>query len=358
MVNRILALCTTVSTIGLLLGACAPAAPPPTPIPTAPPKAAAPAAEAPKPAPTPVPATATPRKVEKVAIAFQTTGFADFCVNVAKKKGFYRDEALEVETPIMASDVAVKAMVGGSDVDYVTSWGSSIRAAVQGVPVKGIMAQLDRTSHILVALPEFKAVAELRGKKIGINSVGGTVELLARLGLKKAGIDPDKEVTMVVISDSATRLVSVRTGVIDASVIDPAFALTAEKEGLSLLTRFRDQVDIVMSGLSTSDKKIKENPDQVLRVVRATIKGCKYLRDPKNREEIVKLIMEDLKLAQEIANRTYDLSIDTVSEDGIGRDSAIQTDIDTSRERSGIKENIPLSQVVDYSFARKVKEER
>ncbi|MDP2936134.1 MAG: ABC transporter substrate-binding protein [Dehalococcoidia bacterium] len=345
----------------ILIGACAPAAAPPTPTPAPVAKPAAAVATAAPPTaapPTAAPATPTPRKVEKVVMPFQTTGFTDFCIVVAKKKGFYQSEALEVETPIIASDIAVKAMIGGTDIDYVTSWGSSVRAAVTGVPIKAIMAQLDKTPHILVARADIKTVSDLRGKKIGVASVGGTVEVLARLALKKAGVDPDKEVNFVVISDSATRLVSIRTGVIDGSVMDPAFAIAAEKEGLTLLVRFKDVVDIVMSGISTSDKKIKENPDQVLRVVRASVKGCQYLRDPKNRVEIVKLMMDELKLAQDVADRTYDLSIDTVSEDGSWRDSAVQTDIDAARERANVKEAVPLSQVVDATFVRKLKETR
>lgn len=342
----------------ILAAACAPAAAPaPTPIPptaTKPPAAAV----ATQPAPPPAAATATPRKIEKIMVGIPSSGFTDFCLVVAKDKGFYLQEGLEVEYQVMNSDLAIKAMVGGSEVDYTTSWGSSVRAAVQGVPIKAVAAELDKTPHILVTRQEIKSVADLRGKKIGVASIGGTVDVLARIALKKAGVDPDKEVTMVAIPDSATRLVSVRTGVIDGSVIDPAFAITAEKEGLSLLVRFKDVVDIAMSGLVTTDKRIKENPDQVLRTVRATVKGCQYLRDPKNRAEMVKLMTQEFKLSPEVADRTYDLSIDTVSEDGIPRDSAVQTDIDTARERSGVKENIPLSQVVDYSFARKVKEGR
>lgn len=344
--------------LAVLALACTPAVAP-TATPTIPPKAASAASTpATTPAPAVAAATATPRKIEKVAISYQTTGFADFCVVAAKNKGFYKEEGLEVETPILASDVAVKALVGGSDIDYVTSWGSSIRAAVQGVPVKAVMTQMDKTPHVMVARSEFKSVADLRGKKVGVNSTGGTVELLARQAIKKAGMDPDKDVNFVVISDSATRLVSVRTGIIDASVIDPAFAVAAEKEGLSILVRFKDLVDIAMTGISTSDKKIKENPDQVFRVVKATNKACRYIRDPKNKAEVVKMIMDELKLDQGVATATYDLSIDTVSEDGTARDSAIQTDIDTAKERSKITDNIPFSQVVDFQFVRKLKESR
>src|SRR3972149_6987366 len=130
-----IALLTALVMASLLLAACAPAAPP------APP---------PPPAPTPVPATPTPRKIEKIVVALPTTGFTDICLVTAKKKGFYAEEGLEVDTPVIASDVAIKAMVGGSEIDYTTSWGSSIRAAVQGVAVKAVVAELGRTPHILV----------------------------------------------------------------------------------------------------------------------------------------------------------------------------------------------------------------
>ena len=359
MIKKLTGLFTALAVAGLLLAACAPAAPPAAPSPTAAAaaKAAAPTAT-PPPAPTPVPATPTPRKVEKIVVALPTTGFTDICLVTAKKKGFYTEEGLEVDTPVIASDVAIKAMVGGSEIDYTTSWGSSIRAAVQGVAIKAVVAELGRTPHILVTRPEIKSVADLRGKKIGVASVGGTIGVLAGLALKKAGVDPEKEVTMVAIPDSATRLVSVRTGIVDASVIDPAFAVAAEKEGLSLLVRFRDVVDIVMSGVITTDKRIKENPDQVMRVVRATVKGCKFVKDPANRAEVVKIMTDEFKLAQDVADKTYDLGIDTVTEDGIAREEAVQTDIDLSLEALKRQDRVPLSQVIDYSFVRKLKEGR
>lgn len=359
MAKRILGIIGPLALASLMLASCAPAAPPPAATTTGPAKAAATtSAPAPNPSPTQIPATPTPRKAERIVVAVPTTGFTDICLIVGENKGFYKEEGLEVEHPVLPSDVAIKAMVGGGEVDYVTSWGSSIRAAVQGVPIKAVVAELGKTPHILVARTETKSVTDLRGKKIGVASVGGSVEVLARVALRKAGVDPDKEVTFVAIPDSATRLVSVRTGVIDASVIDPAFAMAAEKEGLTLLVRFRDVVDIAMSGLITTDKRIKENPDQVMRVVRATVKGCQYMKDPKNRAEMVKLMVDSFKLTQEVADKTYDVAIDTVTDDGIAREEAVQTDIDLSRETIGKKEAVPLSQVIDYTFVRRLKEGR
>ena len=108
--------------------------------------------------------------------------------------------------------------------------------------------------------------------------------------------------------------------------------------------------------MSVSDKMIKERPDVILRTVRATVKGLKYLKDPKNKDEIIDHMVTDLKVTKEEASATYPDIIRAFSEDGIPAEAAVMKEVQTAIETAGAKAGTTISDVYDYSFSKKVKE--
>ncbi len=338
---------------GLLLAACAPAAAPPAPTPTAAVKAAAPAPTA-----QPAPPTAAPtqtRKLEKVVLAIPAAGLSDLFTVVAEKKGFYREEGLEVDKQVIGSDIAVKAVIAG-EIEYTRAIGSVLRAATTGLPVKGILAAQTRPPQLLVARPEFKTVAELKGKNIGIDSQQGTTHMLLKAIVKYYGMDPEKDIVAVALTDNPTRLKAVQGGAVQAAMLDLAIAIKAETEGLRILANAGDITERIMGGLATSDKRIKENPDQVLRFVRAHVKALKFMRDPKNKDELIAIMMAELNLSKEEATKTYDVGIKGFSDDGDISEAAVKTEIDDAKALAKITQEVPVSQAFDYSFVRKLKQ--
>lgn len=347
------ALIGAITLSGLLLASCAPAAAPPTPTPTAAPKAAAVAVATATLAPAPV--SPTPRKLEKVVLAIPAAGLSDLFTVVAEKKGFYREEGFEVNKQVIGSDIAVKAVIAG-EIEYTRAIGSVLRAATTGLPVKGILAAQTRPPQLLVARPEFKTVAELKGKNIGIDSQQGTTHMLLKAIVKYYGMDPEKDIVAVALTDNPTRLKAVQGGAVQAAMLDLAIAIKAEGEGLHILANAGDITERIMGGLATSDKRIKENPDQVLRFVRANVKALKFIRDTKNKDELIQIMMAELNLTKEEATKTYDVGIKGFSDDGDISEVAVKMEIDDAKALAKITQEIPISQAFDYSFVRKLKQ--
>lgn len=337
---------------GLILAACAPAAAPATPTPA--PAAKAPAAS-PTAAPPPPTATATPRKLEKVVLAIPAVGLSDLFTVVAEKKGFYKEEGFEVDKQVIGSDIAVKAVIAG-EIEYTRAIGSVLRAATQGLAVKGILAAQTRPPQLLVSRPEFKTVQELKGKTIGIDSQQGTTHVLLKAIVKYYGMDPEKDIVAVALTDNPTRLKAVQGGAVQAAMLDLAIAIKAESEGLRILANAGDITERIMGGLATSDKRIKENPDQVLRFVRAHVKALKYIKDAKNRDDIIKIMMDELKLTLQESTKTYDIGIKGFSDDGDISEAVVKLDIDDAKTLAKITNEVPVSQAFDYSFVRKLKQ--
>jgi NitT/TauT family transport system substrate-binding protein len=289
---------------------------------------------------------------EHIMIATPSRGLFEFPVVVAQRKGFFKDEGLDADKIQMQPQIAVKALVAG-DVDYLLAWGSALRAAVTGVPIKAVVGMAARPLHVLITRPEIKSAKELRGKTIGVDSVAGTVDYLSRLAARHFGLEPDKDVTIIVTGESPTRLAAIRAGSIDATAIDVAFAVKAEEEGFKRLLYLGDIIDLPLSGMAVMERKLRTEREQVKKVVRATLRGTRFMKQ--NRAETLQLLSDYLRITPSQAAKAYDASINSFADDGIISDKGISLDVQLTKERLKMTKEIPLSQLVDWSLLKEIK---
>jgi NitT/TauT family transport system substrate-binding protein len=267
------------------------------------------------------------------------------------RKGFFKSEGLDVDKVQMQPAVGVKALVSG-DVDYLLAWGSALRAAVTGVPIKAVVGIAGRPLHVLVARPDIKTPKELKGKIIGVDSVAGTVDYLARVAVRHFGFEPEKDVKIIVTGESPTRLAALHAGSIDATPIDVAFAVKAEDEGFRRLIYLGDLIELPLSGIAVMDHKLQSQREQVKRAVRATVRGTRYLKQ--NRAEMTQMLADYLRITPAQAARAYDASMGSFSDDGMISDKGVQLDVQLTKERLKLTKDIPLNQLVDWSLVREV----
>ena len=289
---------------------------------------------------------------ERVTIATPSRGLFEFPVVVAMRKGFYRDEGIEVDKIQMQPAIGVKALMSG-DVDYLLAWGSALRAAVSGVPIKAVLGFASRPLHVLIARPEIKSPKDLKGKIIGVDSVAGTVDYLSRVAVRHFGFEPEKDVKIIVTGESPTRLAALRAGAIDATPIDVAFAVKAEDEGFKRLVYLGDLIELPLSGIAVMDQKLQTQRDQIKRVVRAGVRGLRFMKQ--NRNETVQMLADYLRITPSQSARAYDASINSFTDDGIISDKGVLLDVQLTKERLKLTKDIPLSQLVDWSLVREIK---
>ena len=291
-------------------------------------------------------------RAERIAIATPSRGLFEFPVVVAMRKGFYKSEGLDVDKIQMQPAVGVKALISG-DVGYLLAWGSALRAAVTGVPIKAVVGLAGRPLHVLVARPEIKTPKDLKGKVIGVDSVAGTVDYLSRVAVRHFGFEPEKDVKIIVTGESPTRLAALHAGSIDATPIDVAFAVKAEDQGFRRLVYFGDLIELPLSGIAVMDDKLQSQRDQVKRVVRASVRGLRFMK--KNRAETVQMLSDYLRITPAQSARAYDASINSFTDDGIISDKGVLLDVQLTKERLKLTKDIPLSQLVDWSLVKEIK---
>ena len=244
---------------------------------------------------------------ERIRIAVANMNVSFLVAGVAQKKGFYRQEGLEAEVIRMSPPVSVASLVSG-DLDYTTIFGSVVRAAVRGVPVKVLASFVDGSTHALIARPEVKSAKELKGKTLGVGTVGDTSDVAARMMIRHFGVDPEKEMKIIPIGRDFARLAALKEKLIDVAVAAPPTDAQGKKMGFHILARAYEISRLPFIGLCVTDKKLKEHPSETKRTLKALIRANRFMRE--NRGETIELLMEWGRVDRESATAAYDGSVE------------------------------------------------
>ncbi len=292
--------------------------------------------------------------VDDVRIAYPSTSFTTMPILAAKKFGLYQREGLRAELILMRPNISVTAVVTG-EVEFATAHGSIVRAAAQGMPVKSLMVIADRPAYYLVARADVTSVSALKGKSVGIASLGGSVHLMTKEFLVQNHLDAGKDVALVVTGDHNNTIQMMQNGHVDAAVISVPWQTVAEKAGLRKLAYFGDVMRLPMAGLGTSDENISKRPDLLRRTVRATLSGIDFLRDASHKSEVVGIMVAWFKIRAEQAQEAYGQMIEAYPPNGIVVDEVLEKDLEIAQQTGAIKNRVPLSRVVDFQFVKEAR---
>ena len=232
-------------------------------------------------------------RAEKVRTAIPQANLNYLSVYVSDAKGFFRDEGFDNETLVISGPQATAALLSG-DVDYSGAGGSGMRAAVKGAPIKGIMFQTEKVTFYLSADPNITKVSDLKGKKVAVGTIGDTQDRLITMLVERAGLSAGDITRIAMGPNTNTRVMAIKTGSVQAATVDAGGVIFAEKEGLRTLAFLGDLFPFPFQGFATTDKKIRENPGQVKKWLRALIRGLMFVRE--RPEEAVELGIKKLQL--------------------------------------------------------------
>lgn len=291
---------------------------------------------------------------DRIRIGFSELIASYSSLPVAQKRGFLQEEGLQAEFIRMTATVGLATLISG-EIDYYTSIGPGVAAAIRGVPVKIVACYVPGPTATLVARPEFKSVQELKGKTIGINVFGGNLEIIARNIFKHSGLDPDKEIKFLAGGPLEARFSQMKQGLIAATLGGPPTDFLGKKMGFVVLARAHELFSFPVTGVLASVKKIKEKPDELKRVIRAGIKANRYIRQ--NRDGTIQAFMEWMKIDKEMAAATYDSVGKAFNEDGSLPEDGLRLLIEEARKAAKVSREIASSEVTDLSFLREAQKE-
>jgi NitT/TauT family transport system substrate-binding protein len=292
---------------------------------------------------------------ERVVIATPAQGMFELPVVVAMRNGYFRKEGVDVYKVQIQPEIAVRALVAG-EVDYILAWGASVRAAMTGVPIKVVAAMTSRPMHVFISRPEIRFARDLKGKNIGVDGFAGTVDYLSRVAARYLGLEPDRDVSMVEIGDSALRLAALQSGIIAATAVDVVLAVKVQKAEFNRLVYLGDIIDLPISGIAVTRAKLANQREQIKKVIRATLRGARFIKQ--KRPETLRMMQSYLRITPVQAAHIYGVSIGSLTDDGFVSKRAIALDMRRAKEELPLVEDPPLSQVVDWSLLGEIKSER
>lgn len=292
---------------------------------------------------------------ENVRVAYPSMNASVFCIIIADKEGYLKEEGLDVQLLSIRGEIAIRTALAG-EIDFFTNAGSALAAAVRGVPVKILTVFQDKPGWDLIAEPGIKSVAQLRGKTIGVMSPEGSLAVVAREILRKNGMDPTKDVNLVVMGGDEVRFPALQTKAIQATLFNSAMSIKAQKDGFTKLAAASDYANLIEGGIAAADVKVKQNPEKIFRFIRASLKGLDYFVS--KREPAIKYMTEALRLKDRaLANSIYDAQSKLLLRDGYTDDKVLQSMIDEMKRTTKMQRDIKVSDIFDLTFVKKASEE-
>jgi len=296
------------------------------------------------------------RAQDRISLGITTkTGSTGLPFVIAEEKGFFKSEGLNAVSVVMQNQVVVNGVVA-RQVDYGGTFSNFVGAALSGLPVRIVMAVMDGSDHYLVTSPNIKRVEDLKGKKFGISSFGGTPHSEAVMILRKYGMNPEKDVTFLQIGGSSSRYTALDSGSIDAAMLVPPFNKLAAKRGFNEILSFNEIMSIPLGGLTVHTQRIKERPDEIVRMIKAMLKGVNYIRN--NQADILSMMASRWGIKDaDVREGIYRDIVGIYTRNGVASDETMKNVIQLVRDTRKSKDDLGLSDVVDWSFAKKAQAE-
>ena len=291
---------------------------------------------------------------DKIRISVTNFNMSFLPSGLAVRRGFFKEEGLEAEVIRMNANVAITALASG-DTDYTMIFGSVVRAAIRGLPVRVVASLIDGSTHALIARPEFKSARDLIGKTLGIQAYGATDQVAAMMMFKRLGVDPEKEIKVVALGTAAARLSALKEGVVEVVVISPPADEEGRKMGFNVLARAYELFSFPFVGLGTHTRKIKERPDEVKRTIRALIKANRFIRQ--NREGTIQALTEWGRTSPALAAAAYDSAFKVYNLDGNIPEDGLLAVIEQAVKESKPARPIGINDVADLTALREAQRE-
>lgn len=295
------------------------------------------------------------QQLTKVPISYSSSGITSIEFFIAKEKGYFKEEGLEPQLIQMSANAAIAAGVTG-ELAGLSSIGSAIRAVQRGAPLKAVSVSLRRPLFWLIARPEIKTIKDVKGKIMGIVTIGGSQHTAARKLLAYHGLDADKDVSFIQAGEETRQLQALVSNAIQVSAISPPWVLIGrDKYKMNILDSSIDKFASIQNGLAVNTKLLAENPTLVKKMLRAKARAARYFAE--NEREMSELLAKMWNTDVPTALESYRMSKPAFTVSGIPSDEEMKEYLALDAQILKLPEPLPTSKVFDFTLLREVNKE-
>lgn len=255
-------------------------------------------------------AFAQEKKPERLRVGGGSASAAQMSIWFAKEGGYYEKNGLNVEViSIPGSSLAIQAMLSG-ELPIIQAGGAGpVQAALSGTDTVILATIVKKFNWWIFGQANIARMEDLKGKVFGTTRFGTQSDLASRIALRKVGLEPDRDVTMVQTGGPAETVIAMATGKVHAAAISPPATLQAKRIKLKeLMDLTKLDVEYHVNGMVTTRRYLKSNEDIARRFLRAYIEGA--VRGMKDRAFAIKAMGKYFRTEdKEVLDETYELSI-------------------------------------------------
>ena len=296
------------------------------------------------------------QNLERIVITYPSRSIASVDLYIAQDRGFFRQEGLLADVVQVRGNIGVTALLSG-EAQAINNVGTVIRALERSdLPLKVVSQSLKKNLFWLVTKPEFKSLAELKGKILGTTTYGGSQHLAALRLLQKAGLDPEKDITTVIGGDVPAQLQSLVSGVIQVAALSPPTVIIArDKFKLRIHGSTLEDLPNLQNGLAFTEKTLRERRDLVKRILRARSRAHRYFWE--NERGTAEVLAKYLNVDIPVALESYRLARPAFTANGLPTDKEVEDFLRADAEALKLREPVPAAKIFDFSLQREVNQE-
>ena len=288
----------------------------------------------------------------KLTVAYSSRSIAPIDYFIGEQYGFFKAEGLDVRLVQIRANVAVIATLA-SEVDVLSSITTAISAAQRGAPIKVLAVTLHRPLFWLVTRPEFKNISDLKGKVLGVVSLGGAQHTALRYMLRKGGLNPDIDVTTIVAGDAPAQLQSLASNAIQAAALSPPTVIVArDRFKMNVLASVLQEYPTIQNGVATTERTLKAQPKAIRAIMKARAKASRQFHE--NPQVPIDVIAKVLQVDKDTARETYLLSKPGFTKNGMVSEKDAREYLKGDAERQKLKEPLPVSRLFDFSLQEEI----
>jgi NitT/TauT family transport system substrate-binding protein len=227
---------------------------------------------------------------------------------MAQELGLFNKYGVDVEPVFIRGAPILVAGLASGDIHVGSTGGSATLAAVAGGQDLKIIATFgSRNTFDLVAQPNIKRPEDLRGKRIGLTSIGGTTWMALLLWLEHFGLDVQRDqMQLQVMGEQALTTQALQNGVINAAILDGIFSRRLKPKGFTIVGEYSElKYQFVSQALVVQRSLLQQRGDMLENLLKAEIEGLAFVLAPKNKPAVIRTLMRRVKTDAAAAEEGY-----------------------------------------------------
>jgi ABC-type nitrate/sulfonate/bicarbonate transport system substrate-binding protein len=226
---------------------------------------------------------------------------------IAAAEGFYDREGLSVEMTAIDPTTLIAALIGGSAEIALGPASQLVLGVDKKAPIVAVGSGADRVPYTFMAAPGIKTIKDLKGKKIGAVAPYEAYTVVIKQILRKAGLDPEKDVDFVYGGGQNQRFAALIGGAVQAGLLSPPQDKKAAERGYNALAFTPDLYKFLQLSITTVRRDwAQQHPDVLRRYLRSQADASRWLNDRRNKDAALRILEKATNITQDEASAAYD----------------------------------------------------